>query len=345
MKVGLSPGTLVFIGSKKQEKSKVTCIDFGEDFFREADCQTVDEALVRDSKQSVKWVNIDGISDVSLVEKIGKEFNLHPLLLEDLLNTHQRPKLEEYGDRLFLIIKMLRPPTEKLEFHTEQIAFVIGPDFVLSFQEDIGDHFDPVRNSLRQGKGKIRKSGADYLCYALIDAIVDHYFLVPELLGEQVEELQRKILKNPSPADLHAIQSLKHQLLYLRKAVWPLREVVSRLSRDDVSMVQDTTRIFFRDVYDHTIQVIETIETLREMLTGLLDIYLTSVSNKMNEAMRVLAVIATIFMPLTFIAGIYGMNFEYMPELKRPYGYFELLGVMAVIVVLMVAYFRKKDWL
>jgi magnesium transporter len=265
-------------------------------------------------------------------------------LLEDVANTDQRPKLDDYESYLFLVIKMLSL-TDRHEVAVEQVSIVLGRNYVLSFQENGTDVFQPVRERLRGGKGRLRQSGADYLLYALVDAIVDQYFAVLEMVGEKIEGVQQTVVADPRPETLKDIHALKRQLLFLRRAIWPLREVMNNLSRSDCAFLQEPTKVFFRDVYDHVVQIVDTIETLREMLSSSLDIYLSSVSYRLNAVMRVLTVITTIFMPLSFIASIYGMNFEHMPELKMVWGYPIVLGVMAAVGICMLVVFKNKRWL
>jgi magnesium transporter len=305
---------------------------------------TSPDELQPPADESVTWVDIGGVHRLDLLEAFGKQFSLHPLLLEDIANTDQRPKLDDYDAYLFLVMKVLSV-TEKQDLLVEQVSFVIGRNFVLSFQENGTDVFRPVRDRLRGGKGRLRQSGADYLLYALVDAIVDQYFLVLESLGERIELLQEKVVADPKPDTLREVHAFKRQLLFLRRAVWPLREATNNLSRSDCPFLHEPTKVFFRDVYDHVVQIVDTIETLREMVSASLDIYLSSVSYRLNAVMRVLTVITTIFMPLSFIASIYGMNFEYMPELKSEWGYPAVLGSMGVIAAGMLIAFRQRRWL
>jgi magnesium transporter len=293
----------------------------------------------------VTWINIDGIHEIDVIERLGRHFNLHPLALEDVVNTGQRPKLEDFADYLFVVLKMLAVAEEGSEITTEQLSVVLGSNWVLSFQENVGDVFDAIRERIRSNQGRIRKMGADYLVYCLIDAIVDNYFLVLERIGERIEEIEDEVVANPAPETLQALHQLKRQMIVLRKSVWPLREVISRLERWESPLISKATDIYLRDVYDHTIQVIDAVETFRDMLSGMLDIYLSSVSNRMNEVMKVLTIIATIFIPLTLVAGLYGMNFKYMPELEWPWSYPSVLLVMLAIGVVMLFYFRRKRWL
>ncbi|ODS39324.1 MAG: magnesium and cobalt transport protein CorA [Candidatus Altiarchaeales archaeon WOR_SM1_86-2] len=344
-KAGLPPGALVHIGKKKTEKVDITVIDYDEKNFQEKKVKTIEECFPFKDKPTVTWINIDGIHDVEIIEKLGKHFGLHPLLLEDILNTDQRPKMEDFGDYIFVVLKMLDYDENKDEIKSEQVSLILGSNYVISFQESVGDVFDPARERIRNGKGRMRKMGADYLIYSLMDAIVDEYFIILEKIGEKIEDMEEELVTNPTPETLHIIHKLKRDMIFLRKSVWPLREVINGMQRAESPLIRESTGIYLRDVHDHTIQVIDTIETYRDMISGMLDIYLSSISNKMNEVMKVLTIIATIFIPLTYIAGIYGMNFRYMPELEWRWGYFVVLLFMAVIGILMVVYFRRKRWL
>ncbi|MFB0505704.1 MAG: magnesium/cobalt transporter CorA [Thermodesulfobacteriota bacterium] len=344
-KVGLPPGALVHIGERKTEKSKITIIDYDEKDFQEKEVQKVEECFPFKDKPTVTWINIDGLQEVEIVGKIGAHFGIHPLILEDILHTGQRPKAEDLGEYLFIVLKMLYQDERGDEMLGEQVSLLLGPNYVISFQEREGDVFSPIRERIRNSKGRMRKAGTDYLAYALVDAIVDHYFVILEELGEKIESLEEELLKNPTPETLQVIHTLKTNLIFLRKSVWPLREVINNLERGESPLITDPTGIYLRDVYDHTIQVIDTIETYRDMVSGMLDIYLSSLRNRMNEVMKVLTIIATIFIPLTFIAGIYGMNFKFMPELEWHWGYPVALIVMLIVVGFMVMYFRRKKWL
>ncbi len=345
-KAGLPPGSLIHIGEKRTEKVKITVIDYDEAHFQEKEMEAVEECFIFKEKPTVTWINVDGVHKVEILEKLGSCYDIHPLILEDILNTDQRPKVEDRGHYLYIVLKMFYFNEKGNGIVTEQISMILGQNFVFSFQEGIeGDVFNPVRERLRSGKGKIRKAGADYLAYSLIDAIVDNYFIILERLGEKIESLEEKLVINPTTEVLKTIHALKRELLFLRKSVWPLREVISAMERGESALINDSTLIYLRDIYDHTVQVIDTIETFRDMVAGMLDIYLSSISNRMNAVMKVLTVIATIFMPLTFLAGIYGMNFKYMPELEWRLGYPLLWLIMGVIAGVMLIYFSKKKWL
>ena len=344
-KAGLPPGTLIHIGEKKTEELKITVIDYEETHFEEREVKRVEECFVFKDKPTVTWMNVDGLHQVEILEKLGECYGLHPLVLEDILNTDQRPKMEDYGEYIYIVLKALDYNDKSNEIETEQISLILGSNFVFSFQEREGDTFDPIRERIRNGKGRIRSMGADYLAYALVDSIVDNYFIILEKLGEKIEFLEDKLVSHPTPETLQTIHHLRREMIFLRKAVWPLREVINGLERGESPLVKGPTRVYLRDVYDHTIQTIDTIETYRDMVSGMLDIYLSSVSNRLNSVMKVLTIIATIFMPLTFLAGVYGMNFKYMPELEWRWGYPFIWLIMAGIGVLMLIFFRKKKWL
>jgi magnesium transporter len=335
----------VFVGEKRSERVKLSLINYDGVNFQEKEVNKVEEAMLYRKKSSVTWLNIDGVHKPEIIEQVGKSFGVHPLALEDIANTGQRPKVEDFEDYIFVVLRMLMFDEKENQTKTEQISMVLGPDFVVAFQERQGDVFDIIRERLRSNKGRIRKMSADYLAYSLIDAIVDNYFMVLEKLGEAIEEIEDKLVTEPKSETLQAIHDLKREIVFLRKSVWPLREVISRLERSESSLISKTTLVYLRDVYDHTIQVMDSVDTFRDTLSGMLDIYLSSVSNRMNEIMKVLTVIATIFIPLTFLAGIYGMNFKAMPELDQPWGYPAVLILMLTIAVVMLIYFRKRKWL
>ena len=344
-KAGLPPGSLVHIGEEKTQESKITIMDYDETHFQEKEIKTIEECFAFRDMPTVTWINVDGLHQVEILEKLGEYYGFHPLMLEDILNTDQRPKMEDYGKYIYVVLKMLSYLDHSNEIVTEQISLILGPNFVISFQEQKETVFNPIRERIRNDKGRIRKMGSDYLAYSLLDLIVDNYFIIMEKLGEKIEILEEELVTQPTPETLQIIHHLKRETIFLRKAVWPLREVVSGLERGESSLMKESIRIYLRDVYDHTIQVIDTIETFRDIVSGMLDIYLSSVSNRLNSVMKVLTIIATIFMPLTFIAGIYGMNFKYMPELEWRWGYLMFWLMMIGIGAFMLIYFKKKRWL
>jgi len=344
-KVGLPPGSIVHIGNKRAEKTKITIVDYNEEQFQEKEVKTVKECCPYKEKPTITWINIDGVHEEKIIEELGKIYNFHPLILEDIVDTDQRPKIKDFGDYIFIILKMHYYDKENNEIKIEQVSLIFGKNYVISFQEREGDVFDSIRERIRNNIGRIRKARADYLIYALMDAIIDNYFTILEKLGEETEDLEAKVIKDPVPANLQIIYKLKSELIFLRKSVWPLREVISILEKGESVLIDKSTNIYLRDIYGHTIQVMDTVETLRDVISGTLDVYLSSVSNRMNEIMKVLTIVATIFIPLTFIAGIYGMNFQYMPELKWVWGYPIVLLGMLIIGIVMVIYFKRKKWM
>jgi magnesium transporter len=342
---GLSPGSLVFIGEQKTEAIRVRLFDYDEQSLAE---ETLDDiGRVRDfaGKDGIKWINVDGLHDTEVIREIGEAFGLHPLLLEDVLNTGQRPKLDEFEDTFFVVVKMLRYDDDSDIVIAEQLSIVVGPSFVLTFQEQPGDVFEPVRERLRNGKGRIRGWGSDYLAYALLDSVVDSYIYIIEKIGEEVEELESEVLESVDPELIGEIGRLKREMSFLRKAVRPAREAILKLSKLDSDLIREATAPFLKDLVDISSQAAEAIETYREMLSDELNIYNSSMSHRMNDIMKVLTIFAAIFIPLTFIAGIYGTNFEYLPELHFRYGYFVLWGVLITVAGSMLYYFKKKGWL
>ncbi len=344
-KAGLPPGTPVHIGDQKIEQAQVTILDYDRTHLLEQSVTDVQDILSNAQKSTTTWVNIDGLHDIPLLQQLGSDFDIHPLILEDIPNTDQRPKIDNFDLRIFVVLNMLEYHDTRQEITSEQVSFILGPRFLLSFQEKGGDVFDLVRQRIRTNHGRIRSAGPDYLMYTLIDVIVDHYFVILEKLGERIEAIEAAILVTPSQDTLRAIHQLKRELIVLRKSIWPLREVVSRLEREESDLIHPATRMFFRDIYDHTIQIMDTVETYRDMTTGMMDIYLSSLSNNMNAIMKVLTIIATIFIPLTFIVGVYGMNFEYMPELHWKWGYPLTWLLMILVASGMLYYFRRKNWI
>lgn len=344
-KIGLSPGTLVFTGEKKKEEVKITVFDYTGETIEEQEVKNIKDVFKCKDSTNTSWINIDGIHDVEMLSTLGDHFGIHPLTMEDIVNISQRPKTEEYENYIFIVMKMFSYNQDDKSIKSEQISFVLGQKFLITFQEDTGDVFDVVRERLRKGGPRMRNGAPDYLAYALIDAIVDSYFHILEILGEDIEELEDKILFNPAKEDLNKMHNLRRDMIYLRKSVWPLRELLAGLQRNETGIIRRETQIFIRDVYDHTIQVIDTIESYRDMVMGMLETYLSSLSNKMNEVMKVLTIIATIFIPLTFLSGVYGMNFSHFPELQYgwmyPWGFWIFIFA---ITLLMIIYFKRKNW-
>lgn len=345
-KAGLPPGTMVYVGKESRESARIDLMDFSETELREERGISADQcAALSLNPESVTWINVTGVHDLGLVEVLGKSFRLHPLILEDIVNTQQRAKLEDYEDYLFIVARMFTPGIGDIPVRDEQISLILGKGYVISLQETEGDVFDPVRERLRKAKGRIRSRGADYLCYTLLDMIVDNCFKVLEKVGDRVENLQERVAENPDQSLLAEIHAAKREVIQVRRSVWPMREVLSGLSRDDSGLVDTSLKVFLRDVHDHTVQVAETAEIYSETLAGVFDVYLSSVSNRLNETMKLLTVIATIFIPLTFLAGVYGMNFSNMPELHWKYGYYFFWGLIVFIGAGMFTYFKRRKWL
>lgn len=342
--LGRPPGSLVHVGRVYASAIALSRIEYNADKVIESH-PTPTDALTRQLADGVLWLDVDGVHDATTIEQIGAAAGIHPLVLEDVMHTGERPKLEESASSLFVSLRMLRIGAAARQVEDEQVSLVLGRSSVISFQEREGDVFDPVRDRIRSGRGRIRAAGPDYLFCSLLDAVVDHYFVVLEDVGDRVEDIYERVTQNPSRIELDALRLLKRELLVMRKAVWPLREVLSHLEHGDCELLADETSPYFRDVYDHVIQILDTIETYREMLTSLMDVYLSSIANRTNEVMKVLTMITTLFIPLSFLAGLYGMNFRFMPELEWRYGYYALLSVMAAVSVGMLVYFRRKRWL
>jgi len=344
-KSGLPAETLVYTGEKRDEKIKIHVIDYDETNLIEQELTEVEACIPYKSKPTVTWINVDGVHDVTMLEKLGDCFGLHRLVMEDIMSTDQRPKMEDYGEYLYIVFKMLSSGKND-EIVTEQISLILGANYVISFQEGVeGDVFNLIRERIRNSKGRIRKMGADYLAYSLLDAVVDNYFVVLEKFGDRIESIETELIGTPTQTTVQRIYQLKREMIFLHNAVWPLREVVSALGKRESSLVKESTAPYLRDVYDHVIHVIDSVDIYREMLSSMLDMYLSSVSNRLNEVMKVLTVISLIFMPITFIAGVYGMNFKHMPELEWHWGYPAALLVMVAISILMVFYFKRKKWL
>jgi magnesium transporter len=345
-KPGLPPGSLVFTGEKKTESVDISIFSYDEQEVVEQRFDTIDECLAAVKPGKRNWINIDGLHDTAFVEKVGHHFHLHPLLLEDVVHTSQRPKVEGYDeDRIVFLVGRMSYLDANDEIDSEQVSFILGKDFLVTLQERPGDVFEPVRERLRTKRPRMLAQGCDYLVYALLDAIVDHDFVLLERYSDAVERIEESILREPTQDDLRAIHKLKQGLISLRKATSPLREVLTKIERGEFHAFGKYTMVYFRDLYDHTIRVIEAVEAHRDVLASLQDMYMTFQSNKMNQVMKVLTIIATIFIPLTFLAGVYGMNFHNMPELSWRYSYFVVLGVMALIAIIMLIIFRVKRWL
>ena len=343
-KKGMVPGSSVFVGEKRSEKFKLSLIKYDSEHLEEKELQQFSENQISKGANGVNWFDAVGLHDIEKINEFGRIHDIHPLVVEDVLNTHQRPKMESFDDYLFIVFKMLYLNGKDGKIVNEQVSLIMKGNTVFSFQEREGDVFEPLRERIRQSKGRIRKAGADYLVYAMLDIVVDNYMEVTEKVSERVEAVEKELMKAPGSSILKNIYDLKSEIMDIKKAVWPLREAVLRLERETAEVFDEKTAVYIRDLQDHLFMTIESLEGLRDTTTSLLDLYLSSVSFKMNDVMKVLTIISTIFIPLTFIAGIYGMNFENMPELKMKAAYFIVLGVMAVVAVIMVIFFKKKKW-
>ena len=344
-KVGLPPGSLYYTGNRAEEPVSIQVFNYDGNGLEEKDLIEAKDTLpfLQDSK--ISWINVNGVHNVQLVETICKNFGIHPLTIEDIVSTDQRPKVEEGEGYVYVVLKMMDYDVEKENIQMEQVSLILGKNFVLSFQEREGDTFNPVRERLRGGKGRIRGRGADYLLYALVDTIVDNYFVIMEKVGDTMAGIEEKLLMNASKASFDAVYGLKREMLAMRRSTWPLRELIYKLERGDIPLITQDTQVFLRDVYDHTIQVIDTVETYRDLLSGMVDLYHSTISTRTNDVMKVLTIISTIFIPLTFIVGVYGMNFEVMPELTWQYGYLGVWIIMVGVAGFLIWLFRKKSWL
>ncbi len=351
-KSGAPPGTILYVGREVDTSVRITLIEYNEKEFHEKTFSSFSDCILNSHEGMVRWINVDGVHNTDLVEEICNRFNIHPLTQEDIVNTNQRAKYEDYEHYAVCIMKMIYSNNEETapnedRYITEQLSILLlNNNTVLSFQEaESGDVFDIIRTRIRQGKGRVRKCAADYLCYALIDAVIDSYFIVLEQIGDEVEDLEEIMLHNPKPQTLNTLHKLKRQMVHLRKAVWPMRELLSLIERTETPLFTQSTFVYLRDAHDHAIRVIDTVETYRDLLSGMMDLYLSSVSNRMNEVMKTLTIITTIFVPLTFLTGVYGMNFEVLPGKNNPLGFWELCIAMLVLVFALLFYFRRRKWL
>ncbi|MBI9108435.1 MAG: magnesium/cobalt transporter CorA [Spirochaetales bacterium] len=342
---GRAPGEIVFIGEKKVQEATLKMIDYDNENLLEQEIIDLNESIAFKDTPTVTWLNINGLHDTDLIKKIGDGFDLHALVLDDIVNTSQRPSMEEYDDYLFMVLKMMYYDEAAKQIKSEQLSIVLGKTFLITFQERPGDIFDPVRDRIRKQKGRIRKVGIDYLAYALLDIIVENYIMLIERFGEQIEDIENEILENPSQKILSKIQKYKQEMNYLRKTIRPVREFILQLSRLDSDLLQDHTLPFIKDLLDLSTQAVEGIDSYREMLSDHMDIYNTGINNRLNEIMKVLTIFSAIFIPLTFIAGIYGTNFENLPELHFRYSYFIFWGVLVSVAVFMLRFFKRKKWL
>ncbi|HQQ94844.1 MAG TPA: magnesium/cobalt transporter CorA [Bacteroidia bacterium] len=342
-KTGSPPGTLVYTGDHDGKRVRITLIQFTESEYSEREFYDLSECISYTSKDKVNWIDVDGVHNQHLIEKIGQLYNIHPLTLEDLMHTDQRPKFEDYEHYLLSILKMI---TYKDVMREEQLSLVLLENTVISFQEpDGGDAFDTIRERLRQAKGRVRKRGADYLFYALMDSVIDWYFIVVDKISERVHEIETELLRDSTSASVLQLYKLKREIINLSKHVMPLRDLVHNMSKSENDLITEPSRLFHRDLADHVSRIIDSVHANRDTLNGLMDLYLSFNSLKMNEVMKVLTIMSSIFIPVTFVAGVYGMNFEYMPELRSPYGYAIVWLVMLLMMGGLLFYFRRKKWM
>jgi len=344
-KIGEPPGTLLYTGDSEKDKIKIRIIDYNEKDFKISEYDHLPENFEKIEKNYIRWINIEGIKQIKTIEELGKGINLHPLVLEDIVNPHQRPKFEDYTEYVFIIIKRLIWDENENEFINEQISLILGSKFLISIKEHESNLFAPVVERIQASKGRVRNMDADYLLYALLDVIIDNYFIVQEVIGELIEQIEDILISDPKIETLQSIYKLKRDIIDLRKSIWPLRAVINSLQREQSDLISEHMQIYLRDIYDHVFRISDSLENYRDIISGMLDMYLSSVSNKMNEIMKVLTIISTIFIPLSFLAGLYGMNFVFMPELQNPLGYPTLLIVMGSILTVMLFYFRRKGWI
>jgi magnesium transporter len=343
-KAGLPPGSIIHVGEQKIEKVNITLTEFDENKFETCEIHSVEEIEPYTDTPQITWVNVCGLHDTELIKQIGEKFSIHPLVLEDILNTETRPKIEVTDKYVFIAMKMLTYNNNESEIVTEQVSFILGDTFVFSFLEKSDNIFNPIKERITNNYGRVRKQQSDYLFYALMDVVVDQYFLVLEQIEHNIELLDDEVITSADQSQIEKIYILKNKLLMTRRSIWPLREIFTRLIREESALINKKIMPYLRDLLDHTIQVTETIELQREITNGIMETHLSMMSFKMNEVMKVLTIIATIFIPLTFIVGIYGMNFPNMPEMKWPWAYFAVWGVMISVVLVMLLYFRRKNW-
>ncbi|MVM37075.1 magnesium/cobalt transporter CorA [Spirosoma sp. HMF3257] len=363
--LGTSPGTLTYVGAEIEHATKIKRIEFNATDYRIDDSSRLSACRLPGLETPyINWIDVDGIHEPKVVAALGQQYHLHPLLLEDVLNTEQKPKIDIYDEPtppigngngavqptapvVYVTLKMLHHSRQRQEIDVEHISLVLGKNYLLSFQEErTKDIFEPVIERIKASSGKTRRNGADYLLYALMDVIVDHYFLITERIGDKMDELEEQIVQERATQQTLAIlYKLKRELAFIRRTVYPVRDIINTLLREESDVIQHNTLPYLRDLADHTNQVIETLESYRELISGLMDVYYSIVSNRMNSVMKTLTIFSAIFMPLTFIVGVYGMNFKYIPELETRYGYFVVWGVMALVTVGMIVYFRRRGWL
>lgn len=342
---GLPPGTLVYTGDKPAQPARAVMLDYDEHKLVERELSAAEECVPFRDASTVTWIDVDSMGDTRLLENFGRVMGFHALMLEDILNTDQRPKFEDYGAYVYIVVKMLDYREDRGEIEIEQLSLVLGPNYVITLQERPGDFFDPLRERIRNSLGRIRKLGADYLAYAILDIIVDHYFVVLEKLGEKIEKIEEALSSNPLPGTAQQIHALRREMIFVRRSTWPLRDVVNNLQRSDSELIRESNAAYFRDLNDHIMQVTDAVDSFRDLLNGMLDSYYATISTRTNAVLKVLALFSAIFMPLTFITGIFGMNFVHFPELEWRYGFQGSMILMGVVIVVMVGVFKWKKWL
>ena len=343
VKPGTVPGTLVSEVAPAR-KVKITVISYSADEYEEKEVESIDECFEYVGRREVTWINVDSTEDAGLLGQIGERFGIHPLALEDIINGGQRPKLEDFGEYIYITVRLPRKPETTSSIETEQINILLGQKFVMTVH-DSGNAFDPVIQRMKENKGRIRKMKTDYLAYALMDLVVDQHFPLMESVAEQIEAIEDEVQENPSPDVVKKIRMIKRDLILIRSSIWPMREVINSLEREEPELITESTKVFLRDVYDHTIQIADIVESYRDILSEMFNVYLSVKADNTNEVMRILTIFATIFIPLTFVVGIYGMNFEFIPELKWRYSYFVMIGIMVVVTVVMLRFFMKRGWI
>ena len=344
-KTGLSPGSLVYVGEKNYDKPTIDLMDYSDDHLEEKQIHAIEECFEFKEKTSNTWININGLHDEDIIETIGNHYGIHPLVLEDILHTEQRPKIEFFEDHIFIVLKMMDYDTKENKIEFEQLSLILGKNFVITFQEERSHLFEPLKKRIRDEKSKIRQMGSDYLAHGILDIVIDNYFAILERFGDLIEIYEDDLMVEPSTETLNNIYQMKRELLFLRKSVFPLKDVITKVERSEIELINEKTKFYMKDIYDHIVQVVDTVDTQRDLVVGLLDLYSSSVGNRMNEVMKVLTMISTIFIPLTFIAGVYGMNFKYLPEIYWKYGYFIILGVMLIVAILMLFFFKRRNWI
>ncbi len=346
-KSGQAPGSLVYTGLQPAEATRVsmTVVDYDSSEIEIRDIKALEECIPYRNKPTMTWINISGLHDISVIEKAGELFHVHPLVLEDILNVHQRQKIEDYEDYLFIVTKLIDADSKNNGAIIEQMSILVFNNLVITFLERRSSVFEPIFKRLSDKKSRIRRHGVDYFTYVLLDRVIDDYFIILDKYSEQIENLELELGEHPSDATLEEIYSLKRSVIHLRKSAMPAREIAKSLLEEDYSYITDKIEPYLRDVHDHILQVVDIIDNFRDVLSGLVEAYNSAIAKRTNDVMKVLTIVATIFIPLTFLAGIYGMNFKYMPELEWRWGYFWLLGIMLLAVIGMLLYFKKKDWI